>query len=142
MEQCIAYDTKKSGKISLTDLRRVLFDSKLIALTPLQVQILLGTGKPDRAGLINYKDFAFKAKDMMDTLFSLRSLNKMAAIIEKEEVKREEVRDAGITSLDLFKVRSVANPRAALQEVRQEPERHARDARVRRLPARRRDRAH
>ncbi len=47
ISQCAEYDTKKNGKIDLREMRQVLYDSKMVNLTPFQIQILLGISNPD-----------------------------------------------------------------------------------------------
>jgi len=76
-------DAEKKGKISIVDAREVLLQSKMVSLTPLQVQILIGLSKPDHNGMINYKEFSFKCKDMIDELFSMKSLKDKSLLIQQ-----------------------------------------------------------
>jgi len=71
-------DERKNGKISLLQLREVLLASKMINLTPFQIFVLIGSANPDKDGFVNYKSFAGKIKDMIDGVFSLENLSKVA----------------------------------------------------------------
>lgn len=103
IQECIKYDSKSNGKINLLDLRDVLFKSKIITLSPFQIQILMGLTSPDKDGAVNYKAFSYRAKDMIDELFSLDTLNSVAHLIGQGVIKRESVQPCAISNLELFK---------------------------------------
>ena len=74
-------------------------------LTPIQVHILIGLSNPDERGMVNYKEFSFKCKDMIDELFSMKSLSEKASLIQQGAFKEAvELAQINISKLDLFKV--------------------------------------
>jgi hypothetical protein len=98
------YDIKKNGKISLTDLKSCLLSSKKVNLTPFQIQTILGLSEPDASGCVNYKNFSYKAKFLLEEYFSLKSLIDKSTIIRDGKVKYEDTEDVSLSKLDLFKV--------------------------------------
>jgi Ca2+-binding EF-hand superfamily protein len=47
IEEFSKIDVKKTGAISITDIKKVLFNSKYTNLTPFQVFTLIGMSQPD-----------------------------------------------------------------------------------------------
>lgn len=57
-EQFAAYDPNKTGLITITEIKKALFNSKMTNLTPMQVFTLIGMSKPDSNAQVNYHEFA------------------------------------------------------------------------------------
>jgi hypothetical protein len=60
--------------------------------------------EPDATGCVNYKNFSYKAKFIMEELFSLKSLIDKSTIIREGKVKYEDADDVSLSKLELFKV--------------------------------------
>jgi hypothetical protein len=65
---------------------------------------LLGQAVQDDNGLVNYKNFSFKVKEMIDSVYSVEALSTAADLIKNEVIKEEDVEDTYISNLDLFKI--------------------------------------
>ncbi len=77
-----AHDREKKGLITITDVKKALFNSKYTSLTPFQVFTLIGMSNPDSNGMVNYAEFAKKCKEMIDEFFSMKSITEKAVMIE------------------------------------------------------------
>lgn len=64
----------------------------------------MGMTNPDKNGKINYKAFSFKVKSMVDELFNLDQLDKIANMISNGIIKQEQIEEVEMTKLDLFKM--------------------------------------
>jgi hypothetical protein len=105
IEEFTLYDKEKKGLITLMDAREVLLKSKKTNLTPFQVHILIGLSNPDNKGMIILKDFAFKCKEMINELFSMKSLNEKAMLLSSGTfMPPENLEEINLSKLDLFKV--------------------------------------
>lgn len=99
------YDTAKKGTISITDVKKALFNSKHTSLTPFQVFTLIGMSHPDQDGQVNYVEFAKSSKQMIDELFSMKSITEKAVMIENHQyVSKPNLEEINITSLELFQL--------------------------------------
>ncbi len=60
---------------------------------------------PNEHGQVNYVEFAKKCRDMIDELFSVRSLTEKAAMIEnKRYVPPKNLEEIDLTTLELFEL--------------------------------------
>lgn len=60
---------------------------------------------PDEKGHVNYVEFAKKCKEMIDELFSMKSLTEKAALIEnKHYVAPKNLEEIDLTTLELFEL--------------------------------------
>lgn len=60
---------------------------------------------PDEKGHVNYVEFAKKCKEMIDELFSMKSLTEKAALIEnKNYVAPKNLEEIDLTTLELFEL--------------------------------------
>jgi hypothetical protein len=60
----------------------------------------------DENGMINYKEFSFKCRDMIRELFSVKILADKATLIQSGNFKPpENLEEINITPLELFKVK-------------------------------------
>jgi len=79
--------------------------SKKTSLTPFQIHSLMGISQPDKDGLILYKEFAVRARDMINELFTVKTLSEKATLMQTGVFKApENLDEINVTSLDLFKV--------------------------------------
>ncbi len=98
-----SFDIGKKGTISITDAKKALFNSKYTSLTPFQVFTLIGMSNPDTNGQVNYVEFAKKCKEMIDELFSMKSITEKAVMIENHQyVSRPNLDEINISTLELF----------------------------------------
>ena len=99
--------------------------SKKTSLTPFQIHSLMGLSAPDKDGMVNYKEFAVKAKDMINELFTVKTMSEKATLIQTGSFKpADNLEEINISSLELFKVSlSFLTLSLALQEIRFELER-------------------
>jgi len=104
IQDCQEVDTEKNGKIDVAHLREILLNSKFIALTPFQIHILLGQAVQDEDGMVNYKQFSTKAKEMIENVYSVEALSTAADLIKNSVVKEEDIEQTYISNLDLFKI--------------------------------------
>jgi Ca2+-binding EF-hand superfamily protein len=58
IEEFKKYDTKLTGTISITEIKKSLFNSKKANLTPVQVFNLIGMASPDSMGMVKYAEFS------------------------------------------------------------------------------------
>lgn len=99
------YDVSKKGTISITDVKKALFNSKYTSLTPMQVFTLIGMSQPDSNGQVNYVDFAKKCKELIDELFSMKSITEKAVMIENHQyVVKPNLDEINISTLELFQL--------------------------------------
>lgn len=63
------------------NIKDVLLKSKKVNLTPFQIHMLIGLSDPDVHGMVSYKEFSFKCRDMINELFSMKSLSEKASLI-------------------------------------------------------------
>lgn len=99
------FDTEKTGKISMLNAQESLLKSKKTTLTPFQIQYLLGHSKPDKQGLIDYREFALECKEMICQVFSVKSLSDKATLIQTGSFKvPENLGDFSLDGLELLKV--------------------------------------
>jgi len=97
------YDTHKVGKISITQVKKALFNSKYTSLTPFQVFSLIGMSHPDAEGYVNYVEFAKICKELIDELFSMKSITEKAVMIEnKQYIPPLNLEELDVTALELF----------------------------------------
>ena len=104
IEEWKKFDREKNGKVDIAHLRQILLDSKFISLTPFQIHILLGQAVQDDKGCVNYRNFSFKVKEMIDNVYSIEALSQAADLIKNEVIKQDDVEDTYISDLDLFKI--------------------------------------
>ena len=102
VEECKKVDP--SGKIDIPSLRYILLHSKFISLTPFQIHILLGQAEQDEERKVDYANFSFIIKEMVNNVFSFDSLSTAAELVKMGTVKQEDVEDTYISNLDLFKI--------------------------------------
>jgi hypothetical protein len=68
----------------------------------------MGLSNPNEKGMINYKVFSFKCRDMIKELFSVKILADKATLIQSGNFKApENLEEINITPLELFKVRLI-----------------------------------
>lgn len=67
------YDPEGNGKIHLLQVQEGLGKSKKLTLTPFQIQNLVGMSRPDANQLVNYKEFALAAKELIEEYFSTKA---------------------------------------------------------------------
>lgn len=61
--------------------------------------------QPDASGQVNYVEFAKKCKEMIDEIFSMKSITEKAVMIEnKVYVEKPTLHEIDISTLDLFKL--------------------------------------
>jgi Ca2+-binding EF-hand superfamily protein len=99
------YDTAQVGTITITEVKKALFNSKQSNLTPFQVYTLIGMSKPDAEGRVNYREFAGECKTLIEELFSMKSMSEKAELIQSHIYRAPENLDAiELTSLELFEL--------------------------------------
>ncbi len=76
-----AYDPMSTGQITILQAQEALLKSKKTSLTPFQIHSLMGLSAPDKEGMVNYKEFAVKAKDMINDLFTVKTMSEKATLI-------------------------------------------------------------
>ena len=114
-------DVEHSGKITIQQAQEVLLISKKVNLTPFQIQILIGLSAPDEKGRIRYKEFSHKCKDMIEELFSMKSMSEKATLIKQGTFTApDNLEEIKLTKLEMFNVSALflLNMRVALQEIR------------------------
>lgn len=66
--------------------------------------MLIGYTNPNQEGLVNYKDFAYKCRDLIANMFSIKALQEKAALIENGTFKMpEKINSINVSKLELFK---------------------------------------
>lgn len=63
------------------DVKEVLLESKKVNLTPFQINVLIGLSEPDKDCMVDYKMFSFKCKDLINDLFSMKSMSDKATLV-------------------------------------------------------------
>ena len=82
-----------------------MLHSKKTNLTPFQVHTLIGMSCPEANGQLNYREFAFKCKELINELFSMKSLSDKATLLQTGAFKpTENIEEINLSKLDLFKV--------------------------------------
>ena len=64
--------------------------------------MLLGQSNLDSKGLVNYKNFALKAKIMIEELFNLGKMTKIARMISQGIISEDKIEHSTLTNMDLF----------------------------------------
>ena len=99
------FDVDSSGLITITEVKKALFNSKHTNLTPFQVYTLIGTSSPDAMGRVNYREFAARCKGLIDELFSMKSISDKAELIASKQYSAPEGMDElKLTHLELFEL--------------------------------------
>ncbi len=105
IEEFTKLDVKKTGKITITEIKKVLFNSKYTNLTPFQVFTLIGMSQPDPQGYVQYIDFAKKVTAMINELFSMKSISEKAQLIENKQFQpAKDLDQIEMTNLELFQL--------------------------------------
>jgi hypothetical protein len=68
---------------------------------------LIGFTNPDKNGICDYKEFAYKCESIIDEMFSLKALCEKAEIIKQGIVRQEETNECLISNIELFKVTAI-----------------------------------
>ena len=87
------YDLEQKGEIYILHIQDALLKSKRVYLTPFQIHQIIGLSSPNERGMVNYKDFSFKCKDMINELFTASSLIQKANLIQSGTYKPPESLD-------------------------------------------------
>lgn len=105
IEEFQRLDKAGSGKISITQIRQALFDSKKANLTPFQVFSLVGMAQPDEHGLVHYRHFAEKCTAQINEFYSVQSITTKADMLDaKYYVAPGNLEQISMTNLELFEV--------------------------------------
>jgi len=74
--------------------------------------------------MVDYKEFSFKCRDMINELYSVKSLTDKAILLQNETFKpSENLEEINLSRLDLFKVSpSFLTFSVVIQKIRFEPE--------------------
>lgn len=100
-----AFDPSGTGTISITEVKRALLHSKQTNLTPFQVYSLIGMSHPDANGQVRYREFAGECRQLIDELFSIKSMSVKAELIQNFIYKAPEQLDQiDLSSLELFEL--------------------------------------
>jgi hypothetical protein len=71
---------------------------------------LIGLSEPDENGMVKYKEFALKCRDMINELFTVKSLSDKSTLIQTGAFKPpDNLEEINLSGLDLFKVSSWFN---------------------------------
>lgn len=104
-EEFQKYDSKQCGLITITEIKKSLFNSKKANLTPFQVFNLIGMTNPDKMGMVKYAEFAPLCTQLIQELFSMESISKKAELIETKIYEAPTDLDSiSISNLELFEL--------------------------------------
>ena len=100
-----AFDKNQTGLITITEIKKALFNSKYTSLTPFQVFTLIGMSNPDEKGFVKYEEFAGKCKVMIEELFTMKTITEKANLIETKQYKPPANLDQiELTNFELFEL--------------------------------------
>jgi Ca2+-binding EF-hand superfamily protein len=103
LKEFAAFDKNQTGVITITEIKKALFNSKYTSLTPFQVFILIGMSNPDEKGHVKYEEFAGKCKVMIEELFTMKTITEKANLIETKQYKPHANLDQiEVTNFELF----------------------------------------
>ncbi|CDW82161.1 radial spoke protein 7 [Stylonychia lemnae] len=98
------YDPEQTGQINILQIQEALLKSKKVNLTPFQIHSLIGLSCPDAHGMVVYKEFAPKCRDMINELFTVKSLSDKSTLMQTGAFKpQENLDEINLSGLDLFK---------------------------------------
>jgi Ca2+-binding EF-hand superfamily protein len=105
LKEFAAFDKNQTGLITITEIKKALFNSKYTSLTPFQVFTLIGMSNPDEKGFVKYEEFAGKCKVMIEELFTMKTITEKANLIETKQYKPPANLDQiELTNFELFEL--------------------------------------
>ena len=87
-----ALNSEDGKTVTMQQLKDVLYQSKQLTLTPLQISILMGWSKPDKEAMCDYHSFAKIAKEKINAMFKIEAQRRKAQLVAVGQFRASDVK--------------------------------------------------